>query len=76
MSNRLLSFGPALVAVLLLAVIWQQISSGLLFWIVLAAVTAVAGTYYLALFRALIRQRERHYERTVRPILSSEYKNG
>ena len=75
-SNRLVSFGPALAVAAALVFVWAKVSDGALFWVVAAAAVALAAIYYVAFFRVLTAQRERRYQRDVKPLLSSEYKNG
>ncbi len=73
---RLFQLGPLLVVGTVLKFIWNEVSSGVGFWIAAAASVSACLIYYVAFLKALARQRERFYERQVRPHLSREYRDS
>jgi drug/metabolite transporter (DMT)-like permease len=44
------------------------------FWFVAFCSACLGGLYYTAFFKALVRQRERFYQRKLKPLLSREYR--
>ena len=73
-TNRILSFGPFLVAGIVLTIAVR--SNEILWWLGFCVLTIACLLYYVAFFKALVRQRERFYQREVKPLLSSEYRDG
>lgn len=72
---RILQLGPLLLVGAVLTFIWNEVSSGVVFWIGVAASVFACLIYYVAFVKAFARQRERFYQREVRPHLSREYRD-
>ena len=72
---RIFQLGPLLVVGAALTFIWNEVSSGVVFWIAAAASASACLVYYVAFLKAFARQRERFYQREVRPHLSREYRD-
>ena len=73
-TNRIFSFGPFLAAAFVLTIAVR--ANEMLWWLGFGVLTIACVVYYVAFFKALVRQRERFYQREVKPMLSSEYRDG
>ncbi len=73
---RIFQLGPLLVIGAVLTFTWNEVSSGIAFWIVAAAGVSACLIYYVAFLKAFARQRERFYKRHVSPHLSREYRDS
>ncbi len=73
---RIFGLGPLLFVGAVLTFIWNEVSSGIAFWIAAAASVSACLIYYVAFVKALARQRERFYQQQVRPHLSRGYRDS
>ena len=74
-SGRFYAFGPLLLTAALLTFLDQEVPVPAIFWIAAVLCLVGCGVYYLAFIKALAAQRERFYQREVKPILSREYRD-
>lgn len=73
---RIFQLGPLALVWAALTFIWNEVSSGVAFWVAAAASVSACFVYYLAFVQAVARQRERLHKREVRPHLSREYRDS
>lgn len=74
-SGRIYAFGPLILSAALLIFLDQEVPVPAIFWIVAILCLVGCGVYDLAFIKALAAQRERFYQREVKPILSREYRD-
>lgn len=73
-SARIFQLGPLLVAAIVLTIIWNEVSRGVIFWVAGTVILTSCLIYYSAFLAAFARQRERFYQRKIRPQLDREHR--
>jgi hypothetical protein len=74
-SGRIFAFGPLLFGAALLTFLRAELGVPTLFWAVAVFCFFACAFYYAAFILALARQRERFYQKEVKPMLSREYRD-
>ncbi|WP_162896001.1 hypothetical protein [Novosphingobium sp. THN1] len=74
-SSRIFQLGPLIFTATVLTFVWNEVTNGVIFWVLAAASVCLCLFYYTAFIVAFVRQRERFYQRESRPHLNREYQD-